>query len=139
MSEWRTSVGKGEDAWVNIQLHSSISIHKIEVLQPEDGAFKKINIMFSNGQDRSMDLGSEPYLWYAADFAPPINTTSLNITALQHYNPLQLANWFYRIIEISINGDRGGTGKYCNLLLAQFMYQLPILNYFHLISTCNFA
>jgi hypothetical protein len=108
-SEWITKIGQGKNAWVNIQLKSSISIKKIEVLQPASyiGLFKQISIGFSNGESGTMHLGPEPLQWYAKEFQPPIKTTSLNMTAQEHYTPENLTNWVYRIKEISINGDRG--------------------------------
>ena len=111
ISEWVTLQGQGKDAWVDIQLHSTISINKIEVLQPQNGLFRQLRIVFSNGDSRTMDLGSEMFQWNAVDFEPPINTTSLNVSALQHYNPEEIGNWFYRIKEISINGNRDGAGN----------------------------
>ena len=107
--EWITKIGQGKNAWVNIQLKSSISIKKIEVLQPAslDGLFKQISISFSNGESGTMHLGPEPLQWYAVEIQPPIKTTSLKMVAQEHHTPESLANGFYRIKEISINGDRG--------------------------------
>jgi hypothetical protein len=108
-SEWITSEGQGKNAWVDIQLQSSISIKKIEVLQPAslDGLFKQISISFSNGESRKMHLESEPLKWYAVEIQPPIKTTSLKMVAQEHHTPENLAKGFYRIREVSINGDRG--------------------------------
>ena len=102
-SEWRTLPGKGKDAWVDIQLHESISIKSIGVQQAQNGLFKQMSIDFSNGESRIIDLGSTIYGWYYVVLEPPINTTSLRLSAQEYYTPEHIGEWFYRIKEIAIN------------------------------------
>ena len=62
-----------------------------------------MNIIFSNGDIRTIDLGSTSDTWYYFEFEPAINTTSLKLSAQQYYTPEHLDDWFYRIKEISIS------------------------------------
>ena len=86
-TEWYTKRGKGKNCWVNIQFNSVLRLSKIEVRQvsADDGAFKKMQLSFSNGQAQMIGLSDVDDQWNTATISPPVETTNLRLSAIEYY------------------------------------------------------
>ena len=104
MTEWKTGIGQARSAWVAISFNNVNRISGIELQQPKDGHFKELKMTFSSGRSQLMRLSDVDYQWNNATISPPVDASSVNFTAIDHYKPEELNIWFYRIREIRFRG-----------------------------------
>ena len=105
-TEWYTKAGKAQNSWVKIDFNDVLRLSQIQIKQvgANFGAFKTIRISFSNGQSQDMDLSDVETQWNIAAFSPPIDTTNLQLSAIDYYTPENLGSYYYHLGGVRFYG-----------------------------------
>ena len=105
-TEWVSKRGQGNHSWVKIQFNSVLRISQIEVQQTSSdfGLFKEIGLSFSNGQSQTLNLSAVKRRWHSVTFNPPVDTTNVQLSAIDYYEAEQLEWLDYWLRDVRFYG-----------------------------------